>query len=100
MTLATVGASRLSSAAPSLAERVQRLEAIARDVGNHHLVWIDLAGEHQLLQHADGHAAGRFGEDALGPRQQPNAFDDLWILDCFECAAGLLYDLERVVAVG
>ena len=35
----------------------------------------------QLGQRGDGHAAGRLGEDALGPGQKPDALEHLVVGD-------------------
>ena len=49
---------------------LDRLQAVAGDQGHHPLVRADDALGGQLGQGGDGHAAGRLGEDPLGPGQQ------------------------------
>src|SRR5690349_2675908 len=46
--------------------RVRRFQSVASDVGHHPLFGVDLARCHELLQYANGHAAGSLGKDALG----------------------------------
>ncbi len=65
------GSGRWSRSGPTGAgEGLDRLQAVPGDVGHHPLVGPDDARGGQLGQGGDGHAAGRLGEDALGPGQQ------------------------------
>src|SRR4051794_20517387 len=48
----------------ALADRVERLQPVAGDVGDHALVGVDVAARGELGQHRGGHAAGGLGEDA------------------------------------
>src|SRR5688572_24398818 len=59
--------------ADPVGDRVERLEAMA-GVDDHCLEGgVELAGFDELLQHADGGAAGSLGEDALGAGEQHDA---------------------------
>ena len=61
---------------------------------------VELAGLDELLQHADGGAAGGLGEDALGAGQQQDALAHLVVADVLDRAAGAAADVEHVDAVG
>src|SRR5919204_3256018 len=79
--------------------RLDGLEAVAGHQRHDLLVRVDLARLGQLLQHTDGYAARRLGEDALGARQQANAFDDLRVRGGLQRATRLVDDLQCVVPI-
>src|SRR5207237_1102877 len=60
---------------------------------------VELSGLDQLLQGRDGDTAGGLGEDALGPGQQLDALDDLFVTDVRDHTAGTPGDVEHVRAV-
>ena len=80
--------------------RVERLEAVTGVEHDRLAVGVELAGLHQLLQHADGHAARGLREDALGAGQQLDALADLLVVDVLDGAAGTTGDVEHVGTVG
>src|SRR3990167_9768430 len=75
-------------------------EAVARDKGDRRVGPFDDALFDQLLENADGHAACRLGEDALGLREEHHALHDLLVGDGVHGPAALGGGLERVIAVG
>src|SRR5579884_3840833 len=75
-------------------------EAIAGDVRDSHLVGTNLTGRRELLQAGDSHASRSLGENSFGTRQQLDAVDDLVVGRGFTATAGLVDDLQTVVAVG
>src|SRR6266403_3433847 len=77
----------------AVVERVGRLEPIAGDGDDHGLVTRDHAGLDQLLGGGHRHTARRLGEDALRPRQQQHALDDLLVRGVLAEAARLLRHL-------
>src|SRR5579884_2693558 len=74
-------------------------EAIAGDVRDSHLVGTNLTGRRELLQAGDSHASSSLGEDSFGTRQQLDAVDDLVVGRGFTGSAGLVDDLQTVIAV-
>src|SRR5690242_3920591 len=62
-------------------DRVERLEPVAGDVGDHTLVGPDDPLGREPLQRGDGDAAGGLGEDALGAGEQLHRVDDLVVGD-------------------
>src|SRR5713101_1541717 len=56
--------------ADGMHDRLLGLEPVARDQGDRRVGPLDDALLHQLLEDADGHAAGRLGEDAFGLREE------------------------------
>src|SRR5207302_2598595 len=76
-----------------------RLIAVAGDKSDRDFVGPYFTRSRHLLQSGHGHPAGRFGVDAFRLGQREDAFDHLLVGHAFRAAAGLLGDLERVVAV-
>ena len=83
-----------------IAGGVERLQALAGDVDDDAFAGADLAALGQLLQDADGDAAGGLGEDPGRLGQQFDRLADLLVVDRVDAAAGAAGVLDRVGAVG
>ena len=64
-------------------DRIQRFQAVAGDAKHGGIVGRNFAGGNQFLGHADGDAAGGFGEDAFAFGQQLDAFANFVVGDVF-----------------
>src|SRR5438874_8725187 len=79
--------------------RLERLVAVAGDGHDDRFVARDAALLDQLLGHRHGGAAGRLREDALGPREETDALDDLLVGDRLTPAARVAPRPPSVVPV-
>src|ERR1022692_2946783 len=78
------------------ARAVERLQALAGDVGDDALRRVYIPSLRELGEHRDRDAAGGLGEDPGGPREQLDSLTDLVVGHRVDRAAGPSRELERV----